>query len=133
MKGVYILLIKIGKSTKKRIGALGKIDFDKGSYAYVGSAQNNLEKRVARHMSKNKKMRWHIDYLLDNSSSKVIKVFYKKAGKAEECRIAKILSKTEDPVAGFGCSDCKCGSHLFRIKNIKDVLHRGLDELEVYP
>jgi len=129
MKGVYILLIKINKKIQEKIGSLGKINFNKGIYAYVGSAQNNLEKRIQRHKTKNKKMRWHIDYLLNNKSSKILKVFYKKDGKEEECRIAKKLSKNEKPILEFGCSDCKCKSHLFKIKNIKNILRLGMKEL----
>jgi len=117
IKGVYVLMIKVKKDIKLTIGSLGRLSFKKGSYAYVGSAQNNLEKRVKRHLSNNKKLHWHIDYLLNNKSASIIKVFYKKAGKQEECGIASRLSLTKDSISGFGCSDCKCGSHLFKLSN----------------
>ncbi len=55
MKGVYCLIIKVKTDIIQKIGALGKIKFDKGIYVYVGSAQNNLKKRIKRHLSKNKK------------------------------------------------------------------------------
>lgn len=38
MNGIYILLIEIDKNIQIEIGSLGKINFDKGVYAYVGSA-----------------------------------------------------------------------------------------------
>ncbi|MFH1234062.1 MAG: GIY-YIG nuclease family protein [Candidatus Diapherotrites archaeon] len=117
MKGIYTLLIKISRTTKAKIGSLGEITFPKGTYAYVGSAQNSLEKRIARHKSKKKKIFWHIDYVLALKCAKIITVLYKKAGKAEECRIARKLSKTGTPVKNFGCSDCKCESHFFKIEN----------------
>ncbi|MCD6476680.1 MAG: GIY-YIG nuclease family protein [Candidatus Aenigmarchaeota archaeon] len=129
MKGIYILLIRISKNIQVKIGSLGKINFNKGIYAYVGSAQNNLEKRVQRHKAKNKKLRWHIDYLLNNKFVKIIKIFYKNSGKKEECKIAKKLNKTEKPILNFGCSDCKCKSHLFKIKNMKNILRLGMKEL----
>ncbi len=129
MKGIYVLLIELKKEIRLKIGSLGKIKFGKGIYAYIGSAQNNLEKRIARHLSKNKKRFWHIDYLLDGESAKVLKVFYKKAKKEEECKIAKKLSKTESLIKNFGCSDCNCKSHLFRIKNLKNILDLGMVEL----
>ena len=129
MKGVYVLLINVGKNLQLKIGSLGKMNFDKGKYAYVGSAQNNLEKRIERHMSKNKKKFWHIDYLLDNKSTKIVDTFYKKSGKSEECRIADKLGKTELPVLKFGCSDCNCKSHLFRIINSDAILRLRLEEL----
>ena len=115
MKGIYVLVIKLNKDTSIKIGALGKIKFKKGIYAYVGSAQNNLEKRVLRHLSKNKKTHWHIDYFLKNKNTEVIEIFYKQAGKQEECSLAKKINKTSRPIPKFGCSDCKCKSHLFKI------------------
>lgn len=117
MKGVYVLVVSVSKDIKVKVGALGSIAFEKGLYAYVGSAQNGLEKRVARHLAKAKKRRWHIDYLLGNEFVSVAKVFCKEAGKAEECRIAGRLGKRGVPVVSFGCSDCGCVSHLFRIRD----------------
>jgi len=130
MKGIYMLLIEVSKNIEVKIGSLGKIKFDKGNYVYVGSAQNSLEKRVARHKSKNKKTFWHIDYLLNNKYAKILKIFYKKAGKTEECKIAKKLSKTEISIPKFGCSDCNCNSHLFKIKNIANILKLGVKSYE---
>ncbi|RLG13504.1 MAG: GIY-YIG nuclease family protein [Candidatus Nanohalarchaeota archaeon] len=121
MKGIYILIIALSKNAKIRIGALGEIDFAKGTYAYVGSAQNNLEKRVQRHKKKNKKLRWHIDYLTTNKFAMVEKVLFKPAPKTEECETAKKLTKTEIPVKKFGCSDCKCTSHLFKLNHNKEI------------
>ena len=115
MKGIYVLIIEVKKPIQIRIGALGKIKFPKGSYAYVGSAQNNLKKRIARHLRKKKKKFWHIDYLLANKNVGINKIMYKPAGKPEECRIVKFLSKVEKSIKGFGSSDCKCESHLFKL------------------
>ena len=115
MKGVYVLIISVGKDIRVNIGALGSIFFERGLYAYVGSAQNGLERRVQRHRRKAKKKFWHIDYLLDNDAVRVVKVFYKEADKPEECRIAGKLSEKGVAVMNFGCSDCGCVSHLFRI------------------
>ena len=120
MKGIYILIISLFKNAKIRIGALGEINFAKGTYAYVGSAQNNLEKRVHRHMKKNKKLRWHIDYLTTNKFARVERILSKNAPKTEECETAKKLAKTELPIKFFGCSDCKCTSHLFKL-NHKEI------------
>ena len=129
MRGVYVLVFNIGRKLQAKIGSLGRIKFDEGIYAYVGSAQNNLEKRIARHKSKNKKKFWHIDYLLDSEFTKIINVFYKKSGKIEECKIADELGKTEILIPNFGCSDCNCKSHLFRIKNLDIILGLGMKEL----
>jgi len=44
MIGSYILLMRISKNIQVKIGALGKIPFCKGLYAYIGSAMNNIER-----------------------------------------------------------------------------------------
>ncbi|MBS7654282.1 GIY-YIG nuclease family protein, partial [Candidatus Bathyarchaeota archaeon] len=93
MKGVYILLILVDGDIAINIGSLGKIFFEGGFYAYVGSAQNSLEKRVARHFKKGKKKFWHIDYLLENKRGRIIEVFYREADKGEECRIANKIGE----------------------------------------
>jgi Uri superfamily endonuclease len=79
----------------------------------VGSAQNNLEKRIERHLRKKKQRFWHIDYLLCNDEVQAAKVFWKKADKLEECLVAKKLLNIAIPILDFGCSDCRCISHLF--------------------
>jgi Uri superfamily endonuclease len=101
------------------VGALGKLTFKKGLYAYVGSAQGNLEKRVRRHLRKEKRRFWHVDYLLNNDAAKVTAVFHKQADKTEECAIAGVIGESGTPVGGFGSSDCSCKSHLFRIDDYR--------------
>ena len=117
MKGVYVLIISVGRDIEVNAGALGSIFFERGLYTYVGSAQNSLEKRIERHVGKAKKKFWHIDYLLDDDAVRVVKVFCKEAEKSEECRIARKLSEKGVAVKRFGCSDCGCVSHLLRIND----------------
>lgn len=111
MKGSYILLIKLDKDKEIKVGKVGKIKFKIGHYFYVGSALHSLVGRINRHIRKRKKSHWHIDYLL--KEAKIIDVFYKESIQREECRIAKILSEKLRYINDFGCSDCKCHSHLF--------------------
>jgi Uri superfamily endonuclease len=68
MKGIYVLVIKVTTLINLKVGALGKLVFPDGMYAYVGSAQNSIETRVKRHLRKEKSLFWHIDYLLANDS-----------------------------------------------------------------
>ena len=121
MKGIYVLLISVAKDISVIVGALGTKDFQEGLYVYVGSAQNNLEKRVKRHVGKAKRKFWHIDYLLNNRHAGVVRVFYKEAGKLQECRIAKRLCKVATPINGFGSSDCACKGHLFKIETYEHL------------
>ena len=78
LKGIYVLIIQVNKDINIKVGALGETAFPKGLYAYVGSAQTNLEQRVKRHLKTEKRKFWHIDYLLDNPTAKITKVFYKQ-------------------------------------------------------
>jgi len=110
-----VLIIQVDENVDMNVGALGKLTFEKGLYAYVGSAQANLEQRIKRHLGKEKRLFWHIDYLLNNSVARIVKVLYKQANRTEECKIAKVIGERGESVDGFGCSDCSCKSHLFRI------------------
>ncbi len=120
MKGSYVLIINLKKEKEIEIGRLGRILFNKGYYAYVGSGLNNLEKRVGRHLRKNKKKKWHIDYLLEEG--KIEEIFYRESDRKEECNIARILSKKFNFIPGFGSSDCKCRSHLFFNRDKSDIV-----------
>jgi Uri superfamily endonuclease len=93
------------------VGKSGKIDFKKSYYIYAGSALNGLDQRIQRHLRKQKKMHWHIDYLLNHA--KIVNVFYKQSQVKEECFIAKTLEKELFILSDFGSSDCLCKSHLF--------------------
>ncbi len=110
LKGSYLLILHLPSATEIRIGKLGTINFDPGFYIYTGSAMNNLEKRLKRHFSVDKKLWWHIDYLTINAES-----FYALAilHQRLECSLATELSAVFDQIRSFGCSDCKCNSHLF--------------------
>ena len=130
MKGIYVLVISVEQDFQVNVGTLGILRFEKGLYAYVGSAQNCLEKRVRRHLGKNKKKFWHIDYLLDNSGTKILQVYHRDARRPEECKIAQELSKKGSSMAGFGSSDCKCESHLFKIEDY-DFLSKGMSKMVV--
>jgi adenylylsulfate kinase len=132
MKGIYVLLISVAKDISISVGALGGRDFQEGLYVYVGSAQNNLEKRVKRHLRKTKRKYWHIDYLLSNRRAKVVRVFCKEAGKLEECRVAERLCEVATPISGFGSSDCACKGHLFGIET-HDYLNEFASKVGLKP
>ena len=117
LKGTYCLLIDLNRNESIGIGKKGEIQFKNGVYVYVGSALNSLEGRIRRHLRKNKKMHWHVDYLLDNSSSRVIDVYFNADGVKHECELAREISINGKEIDGFGCSDCKCPAHLFYFKN----------------
>ena len=50
----YQLLINITKDIDLNFGKLGKFIFPVGSYVYDGSAKTNVDKRIERHLPKEK-------------------------------------------------------------------------------
>lgn len=119
MKGAYILIIELPNNQKIQIGKLGEIFLKKGFYAYVGSSMNNLEKRIKRHLKKEKKIHWHIDYLLNKA--RIFESYLKENNYKEECRLANFFLKEKlEKIDGFGSTDCNCKSHLFYGR--KDVI-----------
>ncbi len=112
--GVYCLIIGLKKNQTVSIGKLGKINFKKGIYVYTGSAMNGLEARIERHKKKVKKLFWHIDYFLVNKNAKILQTFSMKTDERKECNLNSIIASLPGakPVNHFGCSDCKCESHL---------------------
>jgi Uri superfamily endonuclease len=117
MKGAYCLVLAFPRSMTIEIGSLGKLTFEKGFYIYIGSAMNGIENRVERHLRKDKKIHWHIDYLTASGVVKIHKVYIKESSKREECLVAREVSSHGLPIEGFGSSDCKCLSHLYRVKD----------------
>lgn len=119
MKGAYCLVVRVSKDLSIKIGSLGTIRFNPGYYLYVGSAMNNLELRIQRHLitaeTKFCRFRWHIDYLL-RAPGVTITAVYKFASENKiECSIAYALSQKYEIVSRFGSSDCRCGGHLFKV------------------
>jgi Uri superfamily endonuclease len=57
-------------------------------------------------------------------------VFYKEAGKDEECEIAKKLAERGIQSKGFGSSDCRCASHLVKTEDC-DFLREFMHEIAV--
>ena len=109
--GIYILLTELLEEQEISIGRLGCITFPRGFYAYVGSAMNGLKSRTNYHLRKKSHYRWHIDYLLERASIREIIVSETTA--RAECTLAQTLARGLKPIHGFGCSDCKCSSHLY--------------------
>jgi Uri superfamily endonuclease len=114
-RGAYVLLVSLGQDRTITIGRLGNIDFKAGTYVYCGSAMAGYRGRVGRHFSRDKKMHWHIDYLLEEAEPVCALLVPASAG--VECSLGRLLSGLDgsEPVNGFGCSDCSCRSHLYRI------------------
>ena len=103
-------------AAEMKIGSLGTVDVREGTYCYVGSAMNGLDQRISRHLSKEKKIRWHIDHLTIGCIS--AEAFESTRSGMTECDLGRAAEECGGtPVLnGFGCSDCRCKTHLFLLE-----------------
>jgi Uri superfamily endonuclease len=121
-KGTYTLVMRLGEGHKLKVGALGEIFFDEGYYAYTGSALGaGGFSRIARHRDvadgKNRTKQWHIDYLLP-----YVEILEAVTSHRPECSVAAGIDRTLSRIAGFGCSDCRCQSHLHYSRDCESML-----------
>jgi Uri superfamily endonuclease len=113
LKGVYAAFFQLEEEKSIEIGALGEKNFSPGLYVYLGSAMNSIESRLERHFSSPENLHWHIDYFSEEAEPVYWLAF--PLDSSFECVLAESASKTGEPVQDFGCSDCSCDSHLYRI------------------
>ncbi|MHC2068127.1 GIY-YIG nuclease family protein [Bremerella sp. T1] len=121
--GVYVLIFYLHKKMWITFDKKGsKHYFDRGWYAYVGSARGpgGLHSRVARHQRRSdhgKRMHWNVDYFREHAVLR--EVWY---GKTDDPQTEHTWAKTMGtlrgagvPVEQFGASDCSagCRSHFF--------------------
>lgn len=107
------MFFRLKKDKEIEVGALGGIEFSEGLYMYVGSGGRNVLKRVERHFTRDKTDHWHIDYL--SKDAEPVDYFILPETSDYECVLSDIAESIGDPVQGFGCSDCGCESHLFKV------------------
>jgi len=119
--GIYTLVISLSREICLNVGKLGQQRFPMGRYTYTGSALGkgalSLEHRISRHLKKQKRNFWHIDFLLANENATVTVVIVAQTNEKLECKLNSHIRKEGSAkilVKGFGASDCRenCGSHL---------------------
>ncbi|MBF0327353.1 MAG: GIY-YIG nuclease family protein [Alphaproteobacteria bacterium] len=111
LSGAYVLIVELATETTVLLPKRQCLILPKGRYLYCGSAQGpgGINARVARHMRRDKPIRWHIDQL--TSAGRVIGSWVFPGG--NECELVRSLSALPVPIPGFGSSDCRrCASHL---------------------
>ncbi len=97
------------------VGSLGRVVFDRGWYAYVGSAERARRARVVRHLAPAKPLRWHADYLFAVAPARRA---WLVDTRASECELADGLARlpaAERRPPRFGSGDCACAGHLIRL------------------
>jgi sugar fermentation stimulation protein A len=113
--GVYMLVIERDAAVTREIGSLGRREYPAGYYVYVGSGRRNLSARVQRHLRRRKKLRWHVDHLIQDARRVRALPIY--SAHDLECRLADAVRYVAEGagghvVRGFGSSDCSCKGHL---------------------
>ena len=123
--------MRVERELSLNVGALGRMTFPQGAYVYVGSAMNGLDARLRRHMNtsmgSHRAIHWHIDYLLRVEGVSIESIFVQESETKNECAIAAAVSERGVPVKGFGCSDCHCISHLFKVDGWRFLTELGLE------
>lgn len=109
--GCYLLQMMLETDSLVSVGALGELTFKAGIYFYLGRAKRNLRQRVERHLRGKKKLRWHVDYLLQRAviTRVLLSGSLDERGFARELEAHKVLT----PIPRFGASDDPGAARLF--------------------
>jgi len=128
-----------------------QIGVSKGTYVYIGSAMRSWEvlgRRLVRHATRSgaksshfireqivgvfgggvlpkgeKRLRWHVDYLVERREVQVVHICALCSQKRLESTVADALLADEQVVAfavGLGASDAPNKTHLLRVPNALD-------------
>ncbi|MDA4847922.1 DUF123 domain-containing protein [Hoeflea poritis] len=112
-KGAYLLLLRLAVAAQIDLRGTAHA-LPPGWYVYAGSARGGggIGARTARHLRKQKTIRWHIDQL----TTRAVEMSALAVPDGKECALVAHLLKTGHfamPVRGFGSSDCRqCTAHL---------------------
>ncbi len=138
--GGYILVVHLRRGSCIQVGKLGDFSFPAGYYLYFGSARSGVEARLARHFRQEKKLHWHIDYLLQRATP--VEAWEASSEERLECQWAKAALGAPGArivAPGFGSSDCRCPAHLVRfgyrpeLEDFRTLLGAGGDGLMLSP
>jgi len=113
-KGIYLLTIRLSRTVPWLRGTEPR-RLERGWYTYVGSAMGGVAGRLARHLRTTSPRHWHVDHLLAAGKIRDIQIRQTRV-RDTECQTAAIVRTWPgaEPVPGFGASDCRCDTHLFR-------------------
>lgn len=132
--GTYALILHARSQEQIIVGRWGTLDVVPGYYIYVGSAfgPGGVSARIQRHCREDKKRRWHIDFLREVTTP--VQAWCSFSGRDLEHRWAGFFSRQRlfphggglTAIPDFGCSDCRCESHLFATSSVPDLQRFGV-------
>lgn len=125
-KGTYLLGLSLDKDVTLTVGRLGRFSFPAGYYVYAGSAKGpgGLSARLARHRRQEKRLHWHVDYLLTHA--RLVEVWTVVSDQHLECAWAQAVIKMANSqivAPRFGASDCRCPAHLVFFPQPPEAAH----------
>ena len=144
MKGVYALILYLDDNLVTNIGVRENVSFERGYWVYIGSAQGtgstNLRNRLDRHFRQEKKIHWHIDYLL-KENVELVDAIWSDSLENFECELVSHLLASgyfRAGPTGFGAGDCtnKCTAHLISYpekENPMKKIERAFRQLGLNP
>ncbi len=120
LPGYYLLIFRIYRKLTITTRGNKVFSLNPGIYVYIGSAYGpgGLRSRIMRHLRRNKKVFWHVDYLTTNNYVElvgfvIINITSRKSIDLENF-LSKQMQKYLEPILGFGCSDKRKDiSHLY--------------------
>jgi sugar fermentation stimulation protein A len=121
MHTTYVLVLE-KKTSSPVVLKKETIFMKRGIYMYVGSAKRGMHARLARHVRKEKKLFWHIDYVTSRPDV-TVKVILLSPGK--ECATLREISDLGVLFGRrLGASDCTCPSHFIYVpgKRLRQVM-----------
>lgn len=128
--GTYLVGLELATAREVVVGSLGLVVFHPGLYLYVGSARGpgGLAARLRRHLHGGERKHWHLDYL--RTIAEPMLAWTVREESRLECRWAETLSSmrgVSPGPGGFGASDCRCRTHLFRATISHSELGQALE------
>ncbi|MDO9547205.1 MAG: GIY-YIG nuclease family protein [Pelolinea sp.] len=104
-KGNYILVMSLKEPTEQIIPKFGNVSLLPGHYYYCGSAHGNggLKSRITRHLAKDSKRFWHIDYI--KKHMRILEVWCEVCPENNECGYSHFFANQKNaviPIDGFG-------------------------------
>lgn len=111
--GLYQLVIVLSRPHDIRVGHHGRFHFPAGYYVYTGSARRGLDSRIARHLRRRNKMRWHIDHSLRHGKVISVRRYGDNQSECELSQKVEGLPRSRIIAEGFVSSDCSCPTHSF--------------------
>jgi Uri superfamily endonuclease len=134
--GTYALILCSDSAARVRIGRLGVLAATRRYYVYMGSAfgPGGLAARLAHHRRPPTRPHWHIDHLRPHA--RLVEIWFTNDAQPREHLWADLIGAMRSvtiPLPGFGCSDCRCYSHLFHFqrrpsfRSFRGKLHAACD------